>query len=50
MAVKSGSLIEVVIGVVAVAAVIFFSIVSRLTFCCCSNHIHSLSNMLTVFM
>ena len=29
---------------------IFFSIASRFTFCCCSNHMHSLSNTLSVFM
>ena len=34
----------------AATAVIFFSIVSRFTFCCCNSHMHSLSNMLTVFM
>jgi hypothetical protein len=29
---------------------IFFSIASRFTFCCCNNHMHSLSNTLSVFM
>jgi hypothetical protein len=44
----------VVVACVVVACVvdpvIFFSMVSRFTFCCCSNHMHSLSNTLTVLM
>jgi hypothetical protein len=31
-------------------AIIFRSMTSRFTFCCCNNPMHSLSNMLIVFM
>ena len=51
--------VAIVFAVVAVVAivvacvvdpVIFFSMVSRFTFCCCSNHMPSLSNTLMVLM
>ena len=42
--------VGIVVVVCVVDPVIFFSMVSRFTFCCCSNHMHSLSNTLTVLM
>ena len=53
------AVVAIVFAVVAVVAivvacvvdpVIFFSMVSRFTFCCCSNHMPSLSNTLMVLM